>query len=1232
MTKSSDPSVPSSIRPYVEEISERLRSGHAAVMVGSGFSKNVVSSGRSRPDLPNWNQLGDLLLSKLHGKKPDKHLKYLNILKLADEVQAAFGRPALNELVKNAIPDLDYEPTELHVKLLSLPWSDVFTTNYDTLLERTRVSITSRRYDLVVDQVDLVYSEKPRIIKLHGSLPTGPFVITEEDYRCYPHDNAPFVNTVHQALLENTLCLLGFSGDDPNFSQWIGWIRDKFGQQNAPKMYLVGALKLTDGQKRLLNMRNIVTVDLTAYKDIRDDHYKCLERFLDFLSEKNKKENNLSWPDSDVKFSVPENNKNKLPQITRVVEHWRSLRDSYPSWVVVPEDRRGILWRDTFSWIDFITVENDLSEFFDLEFAFELIWRIEKCLCPIVSNLGPLLEKLLEKYKALLDTKTPFESFGVTLKSLTGRGLKPETVREMYQHLQLRMLRFYREEGKLEDWEVLYKSIEQNKASLTPEMVASFCYEKCMLSLFELDSDALKESLAEWPSNEYLPYWNAKKAGLLAEVGRISEAEEILKESLTNIRSKLNLKPVTSDYTLVSQESYVMMLLRWVQQSIAIEKNVRKSEHTTEVQKSPDQYSDRWHFLKQYKCDPLGEMRILENKLDRPYVERQDVTEKEEFDVGRVTRTRHFGGWDQEAINAYNFLRFCEEVGLPFRIPRGELAPKAVENALSRISGYSSYWAMAILVRNGDERAVDRIFNRTSLSDTTTEFVDNLVDRYLKPLIGSSADIQKGNPYFKDNIGTVLAGLVPEILSRLCCKCSLESKMKLFSFLQDVYRSESKGNYSGIKNLTIRLLESFSAKQRMDLFPQILGFPVMENLTPQEQSEFINPFLILSKLPKITSKQINTELPDKEAGFLLDKARSSNTTSRKWAIRTVGYFYDMRCLNNDQQIQFAEALWSNLDESGLPSGTDYLRSDFLNLPHPPDVEPFTLIRDYIRAERFSSNKYGSLPVFEDVVHTSKNTKWTEKDTVDVFDRLVEWWDADKGNLKLEGRQGFFDSLANEYKSEFANMIDVLTKIIRLDFNLDHRKQPLYRLVSELKEYHCPALRLECACLHMFPDWRRDVLERIDRDLAAEEPNSLNDCFKAILVFAARTGTRIVEEDFSEALDSLGQIVRMQKYPGLPNAFETITGIVTDYPWAFTEKLEEYTILGLEKSAQNTIVSKGTQEVSVKLRVRKRSAELAYVLHRYYLDNQNGIPNVITDWKSICASDSEFAEIKNEWLE
>ena len=125
MSQPTAPPVPANLHPYLNEIAERLFSGHAAVMVGSGFSRNAKRHGCLCPDFPDWSQLGDLFYKKLHSKKPDADQSYLSVPTLAHEVEASIGRPALDQILRNAIPDLDYEPSALHVKLLSLPWSDV---------------------------------------------------------------------------------------------------------------------------------------------------------------------------------------------------------------------------------------------------------------------------------------------------------------------------------------------------------------------------------------------------------------------------------------------------------------------------------------------------------------------------------------------------------------------------------------------------------------------------------------------------------------------------------------------------------------------------------------------------------------------------------------------------------------------------------------------------------------------------------------------------------------------------------------------------------------------------------------------------------------------------------------------------------------------------------------------------------------------------------------------------
>ena len=52
--------------PFLNEIAKRLSSEQAAVMVGSGFSKNATLRGPSESLFPDWSELGDILHARLH--------------------------------------------------------------------------------------------------------------------------------------------------------------------------------------------------------------------------------------------------------------------------------------------------------------------------------------------------------------------------------------------------------------------------------------------------------------------------------------------------------------------------------------------------------------------------------------------------------------------------------------------------------------------------------------------------------------------------------------------------------------------------------------------------------------------------------------------------------------------------------------------------------------------------------------------------------------------------------------------------------------------------------------------------------------------------------------------------------------------------------------------------------------------------------------------------------------
>ena len=243
---------------------QRFGSG-ASVMVGSGFSRNALKIRSDAEDLPMWGGVIEAMSHKLYPQESGRKLAAKNPLRIAEEYETAFGPSDLRRFIQQIVRDEDFKPGDAHKRLLRLPWRDVFTTNWDTLLEEARKYVSEHSYSVVRTMKVIPLASRPRIVKLHGSLPDlFPLIFTEEDYRTYPTKFAPFVNTVQQAMMETVFCVIGFSGDDPNFLQWSGWVRDNLGDA-APPIYLAGWLDLSSPERILLEKRNIFPIDLALH-------------------------------------------------------------------------------------------------------------------------------------------------------------------------------------------------------------------------------------------------------------------------------------------------------------------------------------------------------------------------------------------------------------------------------------------------------------------------------------------------------------------------------------------------------------------------------------------------------------------------------------------------------------------------------------------------------------------------------------------------------------------------------------------------------------------------------------------------------------------------------------------------------------------------------------------------------------------------------------------------------
>ena len=160
-------------------------------MIGAGFSKHAEKTRPGVGEPPLWRDLAMELSLRLPphslSTKPTGSAAAEDFLRQAQEFKDTFGDSELYQLLEDLIRDRDYQPGEMHLRLLQLPWRDIFTTNWDTLLERAADQVPEPKYSVVRSKLEIPLRDSPRIIKLHGSMPSHfPLICTEKDYGNLP--------------------------------------------------------------------------------------------------------------------------------------------------------------------------------------------------------------------------------------------------------------------------------------------------------------------------------------------------------------------------------------------------------------------------------------------------------------------------------------------------------------------------------------------------------------------------------------------------------------------------------------------------------------------------------------------------------------------------------------------------------------------------------------------------------------------------------------------------------------------------------------------------------------------------------------------------------------------------------------------------------------------------------------------------------------------------------------
>ncbi|MCM3223656.1 SIR2 family protein [Bacillus cereus] len=621
--------------PHLKAIRDRLwmkdGKSRVSVMIGAGFSLNAKKVESSFEGMALWSDLKTRLIQDLpHHSNIEKK----DVLAIGQIFVEEYGRTSLDEILKEAIPDDNYEPDSIHHDLLKLPWADVYTTNYDTLLERAKKRVYERNYQVIYDVNDIPSSVQPRIVKLHGSFPAHrPFIFTKTDYEDYQQYFRPFVNMVQQSIMETTFVLIGFSGDDPNFERWTTWVKDNLGD-HMPKIYMIDC----DGQDQVrlqkLAKKGITLIDFKEiYGELENPYPTMFTDIFEYLTYKNKQEK-TKWPYKGY-YNF---------------ENFKANRESYPGWLVMPNDIRKkhiIFIKQQFihilnsSFNDRIMV-NDLTE---------LLWCCEKFYIPINFI------NAFSRVKELVD--------------------RAEEINEEYIPLLLRLLKEERITFNKQGF-YYYRDILEN-LNLNKEQKHNFIYEQILFAL-NCDVQVVEKMIKLWDVGKKEIEWGIKKAIIYFRIYKRAEAIKMLGEYLQTIRSLLSIK--TDDYRLLSLESVVL-------------------HHLTKSGKE-----DRLRFLNRKNCDAGKEYEKLVSSITE-FKGTSGTIHSYGFDPGlEKSKTVYSTLMDKELLDSFAVMEIQETFMLK------TLDSYKLDLAIRNLEDFYPVYCQLKKIQTLDLRDIDKVFSR----------------------------------------------------------------------------------------------------------------------------------------------------------------------------------------------------------------------------------------------------------------------------------------------------------------------------------------------------------------------------------------------------------------------------------------------------------------------------------------------------------------------------------------
>lgn len=255
-----------------ERIISLVRQEKVSLFIGAGFSLEA--------NAPSVRMLCDAILSQFDNDQQRKEHEKDPLADLANYFVEEICCGSRNSLIEILQEQFSFTPAKMddHKTLAKIPhFHNIFTTNYDTLLED---SYDKKECQVIRKDADCAYIDnaKPvKIFKIHGDFMNQDFVvITKRDYNAFfiNRTNQQMWNFVTKEFLTKHILFIGYSLADDNIIDIIKNISDAV-NKNQKDMFLIAPGINVSRQRQLKKM------NVHYYNDVAANFLNELTKALD---------------------------------------------------------------------------------------------------------------------------------------------------------------------------------------------------------------------------------------------------------------------------------------------------------------------------------------------------------------------------------------------------------------------------------------------------------------------------------------------------------------------------------------------------------------------------------------------------------------------------------------------------------------------------------------------------------------------------------------------------------------------------------------------------------------------------------------------------------------------------------------------------------------------------------------------------------------------------------------